>query len=140
MDSGLMALFLIIIVLVGAAVLFLVSYGRKGSSLLDMEKYRRSWLDIERQLNKADPGSYQLVILNADKLLDQALRQRGFKGETMGERLKSAGSSWSNANNTWYAHKLRNRIAHEHDFNVRYDDTRRALACFKQSLKDVGAI
>jgi hypothetical protein len=140
MDSGLMALFLIIIVLVGAAALFLISYGRKGGSMLDVEKYRRSWLQIERQLNKAEPSSYQLVILNADKLLDQALKQRAFKGETMGDRMKSAQTTWSNANNVWYAHKLRNQIAHEHDFSVRYDEARRALACFKQGLKDLGAI
>jgi hypothetical protein len=141
MDSGgLMVLFLIIIVLVGGAVLFLIGYGRRGTSNLDVERYRRSWLTIERQLVKAEPSSYQLVILNADKLLDQALKQRGTRGETMGERMKSANASWSNANNVWAAHKLRNQIAHEHDVVVRYDDTRRALAAFKQGLKDLGAI
>ncbi len=140
MDSGLMAIFLIIIVVVGAAVLFLISYGRKAGKQLDVEKYRRAWLTIEQQLVKSEPSSYQLVILNADKLLDQALKQRNFRGQTMGDRMKSAGSIWSSANNVWAAHKLRNRIAHEHEVVVRYDDTRRALAAFKQALKDVGAI
>ena len=99
-----------------------------------------AWLTIEQQLVKSEPSSYQLVILNADKLLDQALKQRNFRGQTMGDRMKSAGSIWSSANNVWAAHKLRNRIAHEHEVVVRYDDTRRALAAFKQALKDVGAI
>ena len=81
-----------------------------------------------------------MAILNADKLLDQALRQRGFKGETMGERMKSAQNVWSNANHVWTAHKVRNRIAHESGVKVDYDITRRALVAFKQALKDVGAI
>jgi hypothetical protein len=79
-------------------------------------------------------------VLNADKLLDQALRERGVKGETMGERMKTARESWSNANGVWTAHKLRNQIAHESEVQVSYDDARRALANFKQALKDIGAI
>ena len=139
-NSVLMVAFLIVILLVGGSILFLIGYGRKGGSQLDQERYRRSWLTIERQLVRAQEPSYHLVILNADKLLDQALKQRGFKGDTMGERMKSAKSTWSSANNVWTAHKLRNRIAHETDVRVEYDTVRRALAAYKQALKDVGAI
>jgi hypothetical protein len=67
-----------------------------------------------------------------------ALKERGVRGNTMGERMKN--SSWSNANAVWAAHKIRNKIAHEADVAVDYDTARRALASFKQGLKDVGAI
>lgn len=139
-NSILMVAFFIVILLVGGSILFLIGYGRKGGSQLDQERYRRSWLTIERQLVRAQESSYHLVMLNADKLLDQALKQRGFKGDTMGERMKSAQSTWSSTNNVWTAHKLRNRIAHETDVRVEYDTVRRALAAYKQALKDVGAI
>ena len=89
---------------------------------------------------KGEESSYHLAILNADKLLDQALRQRGFKGETMGERMRSARQIWSNATAVWTAHKLRNQIAHEPEVKISYDQARRSLSAFKQSLKDVGAI
>jgi hypothetical protein len=140
MDSWLMVLFLVIIVVIGAVALLLIGIGRKGHRTLDVDKYRQQWLAVERLINRDDPSSYQLAILNADKLLGQALQQSGYKGQTMGERMKTAQSSWSNANNVWYAHKLRNQIAHEPDVSIRYDDARRALSCFKQALKDVGAI
>jgi transposase len=58
----------------------------------------------------------------------------------MGERMKTIKDTWSNANNVWTAHKLRNQIAHETDVSVGYDDARRALSGFKQALKDLGAI
>jgi hypothetical protein len=73
-------------------------------------------------------------------LLDQALTDRGLSGTTMADRMKQMRGKWSNADAVWRAHKLRNRIAHEADVNVGYDDARRALAAFKQALKDVGAI
>lgn len=140
MTDGLMIVFLIVIVLVGAGILFVIAHGRRGGQALDVERYRTSWLQIERQLVRGEESSYHLAILNADKLLDQALRQRGVKGTTMGERMKFAKETWSSANNVWTAHKLRNQIAHEPNVRIGYDDARRALAAFKQALKDVGAI
>lgn len=140
MIDGVMVIFLIVIVLVGAGILFMITQGRKTAKTLDVDRYRSSWLKIERQLVKGQEPTYHLVILNADKLLDQALRQRGMAGSTMGERMKAAQAVWSNANNVWAAHKMRNRIAHEPDVRIEYDDTRRALAAYKQALKDIGAV
>ena len=77
---------------------------------------------------------------NFDKLVDKALRDSHYKGETMGERMKAAGKVWSNANHIWGAHKIRNHIAHEADVKINYDIARRALAAYKQALKDLGAI
>lgn len=140
MTDGLMVIFLVVIVLVGAGILFIIAHGRGRGRALDVERYRTSWLQIERQLIKGEESSYHLVILNADKLLDHALRECGFKGNTMGERMKTARDTWSNRDGVWTAHKLRNRIAHEQDVRVGYDNARQALAAFKQALKDVGAI
>lgn len=140
MTDGLMLLFLVVIVLVGGGILFIITHSLGKSKQLDVDRYRTSWLTIEQQLVKGEEASSHLVILNADKLLDQALKQRGFKGDTMGERMKNAKQTWTNANNIWGAHKIRNRIAHETDIKVGYDTARRALAAYKQALKDVGAI
>ena len=140
MTDGLMVLFLIGIVLIGAVILFIITNGRKGGRSLDVERYRTSWLQIDRQLVNGQESSYHLAVLNADKLVDQALKQRGYKGTTMGERMKAARDAWSNRDALWTAHKLRNQIAHESDVRVSYDAARRALAAFKQALKDLGAI
>ena len=140
MSDSLMIVFLLMILLVGGGILFVIGHGRRTGSALDVDRYRTSWLAIERQLVKDEEPSYHLAILNADKLLDQALRQRGFKGETMGERMRSARQIWSNATAVWTAHKLRNQIAHEPEVKISYDQARRSLSAFKQSLKDVGAI
>jgi hypothetical protein len=139
MDQTIIFMFAIIIIL-GAVLFAFIGFSRKGRKYLDVDHYRSKWLAIEQQLKRDEASSYSLSVLNADKLLDQALKDRGMKGETMGDRLKSAKAIFSNRNNVWSAHKLRNRIAHEPDVRVTYDAARYALADFKRALKDIGAI
>lgn len=128
------------LVIAMAIVLVLLFVNKKGKKYLDVERYRVKCLAIEQQLKKEDISSYQLTVLNADKLVDSALRELGFKGNTMGERLKSAVDKFSDRNSIWIAHKLRNTIAHETDVRVTYEEARYALISFRKALKDLGAI
>jgi hypothetical protein len=139
MDNMLLP-FLIGILVVAGLLALVIMVTKRGHVELNIDKYRTRWMTIEQALSRDEPSSHQLCILNADKLLDQALREKGVTGETMGERMKAYQSKWSNANAVWGAHKLRNQVAHEHDVKISYDDTRRALAAYKRALKDVGAI
>lgn len=141
MDSSLtMWFFLLAVLIVGVLVMVIVVVTQRGPAELNRKKYQEKWLVIENSLDKNVRLSYTMAIMNADKLLDLALREKRIKGATMGERMKQAQSLWTNANVTWAAHKLRNRIAHEDDIAISYDIARRGLASFKQSLKDLGAI
>lgn len=134
-------IFLLIGVLIVAVVLVLyMSVIRKEMPQLNREKYQAHWLEIENSLSRDNAASYQLAIMNADKLVDQALRERRFKGDKMAERMQSAKTLWHNENNLWTAHKIRNQLAHETGASVSYDTTLRALTAFKQALKDLGAI
>jgi len=139
MDGVLIIVFAIVLVL-GGILLAFISVSKGGKKYLDVEKYRVKWLAIEQSIQEGQEATYHLALMNADKLLDQALKERGFSGNTMGERMKSAQKAWSNANQVWTAHKLRNQIAHEYEVRVSYDMTKRTLAAFKQALKDVRAI
>ena len=138
MDSSVLLLFVAIII-VGGVFLVLMALTKRTSKHLDQQKYRERWLAISNGVT-SDVGSQQLAILNADKLLDQALRERGMSGETMGERMKSAKTLFSNNDAVWSAHKLRNRIAHEDGVRINPLVTRKAIAAFKSALKDVGAL
>ncbi|MBB1555404.1 hypothetical protein HG445_000205 [Candidatus Saccharibacteria bacterium] len=131
----LIAIFLVAVV----GVVYLV-FTRKSSPKLNIEKYQTKWLAVENSVSRNNSASWQLAIFNADKLVDLALKERRFAGQTMGERMKSAEKVWSNANHIWGAHKIRNRLAHETDVHLTYETTLRALTAFKQALKDLGAI
>ena len=131
----LIAIFLVAVV----GVVYLV-FTRKSSPKLNVEKYQTKWLAVENSVSRNNSASWQLAIFNADKLVDLALKERRYAGQTMGERMKSAEKVWSNANHIWGAHKIRNRLAHETDVHLTYETTLRALTAFKQALKDLGAI
>ena len=138
MDSFIIILSTVLVL--GGALLLFIFYRSGDSVQLNVEKYRSSWLKIDGAIEQGNPPTYQMAILNADKLLDNALKESKYSGNTMGERLKSADAAFSNVNAVWAAHKLRNRIAHEPDVTIRYDTARRAMTAFKQALKDIGAV
>ena len=141
MDSNPAGIFILVAVLLAAIVgaVYLMVTTKHGSQL-NVQRYQTKWLEIENSVTRDNAASWQLAIMNADKLLDQALRERRFRGQTMGERMKSAQKTWKNANHVWGAHKIRNQLAHEVNANVTYDITLRSLSAFKQGLKDLGAI
>lgn len=134
-------LFLLIAILILAVIgVVYITITSKGNTKLNVARFQTKWLEIENSVSRGNEASWQLAIFNADKLLDQALRDSRYKGNTMGERMKSADKVWRNANYVWGAHKVRNRLAHETDVKLSYDVTLRSLSAFKQALKDLGAI
>ena len=138
MDNG-TSIFLLAGVLVVGLVLFayISKIGHKRSKL-NHDEFRQRWQRI-RQLQSQGETGWQLSIMDADKLLDQALRQSGYRGETMGERLKSAQTAFRNTDAIWKAHKLRNRLAHEQDVRLNSMFVSQALTSFEAGLKDLGA-
>lgn len=140
MDNPAMIFILAAVLLLSVVGVIYLLVGTKGKTKLDVTRYQTKWLVIENSFESANSASWQLAVMNADKLLDEALRERGFKGKTMGERIKSANKTWKNANHVWGAHKIRNQLAHETDVQLSYDTAARSLSAFKQALKDLGAI
>jgi len=138
MSSSIIFLFIAIIIL-GGAFLAVIALTRKPALKLNQNKYRERWLIITGSVNE-EQGTQQLAILNADKLLDQALKERGIKGETMGDRMKNAKTLFRDNNSVWSAHKLRNRIAHEDNARMTMKQTNNALADFRAALQDMGAL
>ena len=127
------------IIILGAALFALMSSQKSGHKL-NVEKYQVKYLEIENSMIRDEPSSYHLAVLNADKLVDQALRDRRVRGETMGERMKNARTLFSNNDGVWFAHKLRNHVAHDSDVNISYNDAATALMHFKKALRDLGAL
>ena len=132
-------IFLLVIAVFGAIVLFAVSkFGTRLPRHLDQEYFQTRWDSLLARV-KTDDGM-TLAVIDADKLLDDALKKRRFKGKTMGERLVSAQRQLSDNDSAWYAHKLRNRLVHEPDVRLKKREAQNALAGFRKALKDLGAL
>ncbi len=139
-DKSLIA-FAIAIVVVGILLYVAISISRKRGPSFNKEDYQVDYLRIENALTEGSEASYSMTIINGDKLLDKALCEMGVPGRTMGDRLKKVGKEkFTQLNAVWHAHKLRNQIAHEQDFQPTYAQAKHALEAYKQALKDLGAI
>ncbi|MBQ3293907.1 hypothetical protein IJG96_02125 [Candidatus Saccharibacteria bacterium] len=139
-DASFYALFGSIAV-VGILVFVAIILTGKRKYTFNKLEYQSDFLAIENSLVKSNPQSYQMAVVEGDKLLDKAMMEMGISGNTMGERLKKCGKEkFSQLNAVWNAHKLRNQIAHESGFKVEYHQARHALTIYKQALKDLGAI
>lgn len=139
-DKSLITL-LIAVIVVGVLLLIAISLSKKRGTNFNKEDYQVDFLKIENSLKKENESSYAMAIINGDKLLDKALCEMGIPGRTMGDRLKKIGKDkFTQLNAVWYAHKMRNQIAHDHDFSPTFSQASHALETYKQALKDLGAI
>lgn len=69
-----------------------------------------------------------------DTVLDLALGELGFAG-SLGDKLKEAGPRIPNIQAVWDAHKLRNRLAHEHDASLNQAQADRAVRIFEHAIR-----
>ena len=133
--------FLIGGIILGVVVLTLVALSARKIKLphkLNQPYFQTKWLELLARVKTSE--GMMLAVIDADKLLDEALKKRNFRGKTMGERLVSAQRSLSDNDAAWYAHKLRNRLVHEPDIKLKKREAQNALGGFRQALKDLGAL
>jgi len=131
----------VLIAVIGAAVALMglvTFFIKRPRKALDKQYFRKKWKELQRLCAKAE--TWALAVIEADSLLDEALKKRHFKGKTMGERLVSAQRSLTNNDGVWFGHKLRNQLVHQTDVALREKDIKHALIGIGQALKDLEAI
>jgi hypothetical protein len=79
----------------------------------------------------------EIALMNADKLLDHALKIMGYSG-TLGDKLKKCGSFFHDLNGIWEAHKMRNQLAHEVGSKLSQSECEKYLSKFKRAFRDLG--
>lgn len=127
------------VIIIGLTLIVIMGMARKSSKKLNVAQYTNEWDEIEASITN-DHKTQQFAILQADKLLDKALKESGFRGETMAERMTSASRVFSQREAVWTAHKIRNRIAHESNVKINQQWAKKAMSSFKRGLKDLGAL
>jgi len=87
-------------------------------------------------------SDWKLAIIEADTMLDGLLDQLGFRGESLGDKLKSATQeTFSQLTTAWEVHTIRNRIAHEGlSFELSHHEAKRVIALYEQIFHAYGYI
>ena len=99
------------------------------------DKFRVKWLEIQRLC--ASKETWKLAVVNADKLLDNALKKKRLKGKSMGERIVAAQRSLTDNDGVWYAHNLAKKLKAESSTTLREAQVKKSLVGIRQALRDL---
>lgn len=130
--AGLVIIGLTVIVIVGRLIV------KRVPRKLKEDKFTTKWRDLQKFCK--DKTTWPEALAAADKLLDEALLKRRYKGKNMGERLVSAQRMFSNNDDVWFSHKLTKKLQENHELKLREKDVKEALLSVHQALKDLGAL
>ena len=105
----------------------------------DRRKIEEEWVRVEQLVGTGRPSAFKEAVLVADKLLDYALKQIT-SGEAMGERLKNARDGFPRSvyQGLWDAHKARNALIHDADYDLTHLGAKGALEKFKAGFRHLG--
>lgn len=100
------------------------------------------WHRVMEQIASDSDQQWRLAILEADIMLNELLDAKGYRGETMGDKMKSVDrADFNTIDIAWEAHKIRNRIAHEgsaHLLNAR--EARRVVGLYERIFREFKVI
>lgn len=101
------------------------------------------WQVVLNHINSESPAEWKLAILEADNMLDSILESEGYRGETIGEKLKVVDpGDLTSYNEAWEAHKVRNQIAHEGAVTMDFSKkmARDTIGKFEKVFRELGYI
>lgn len=130
---SIVAVVIILVLVVGSGILL-----KRRPRHLNKDYYQDRWQTLQGLLK--DKSTWPLAVIDADKLLDDALKRSHYKGKTMGERLVSAQRNINDNDGVWFGHKLRNRLVHESNVKLTEKTVKEALIGIRAALKDLGAL
>ena len=96
------------------------------------------WKIIEEHIESENSNDWRLAILEADIMLGEMLDSLGYRGEGIGDQLKSVDKSdFTTIDDAWEAHKIRNLIAHEGaSFIITEREARRIIGLYKKVFEE----
>ncbi|MCL5112931.1 MAG: hypothetical protein M1554_00395 [Patescibacteria group bacterium] len=134
-----MLIFLDYIILL--VLLFVIVYfglRRYKSKLINPKYYLNNWLRLVSYLKQKK--LWYKAVIDADKLLDEALTKAHYKGNTVGEKLVSAQKQLKSSEEIWFAHKLAKRITEDNANKFTKKEIVKALTGFRDALVQLDAL
>lgn len=112
-----------------------------GTSAFNRKFVADKWIEIGQMMREGGPANYRQAIMESDKLIDLVLKSK-VPGDTMGERLKNARGLFHRTtyDRLWTAHKIRNKLAHEAEFEGLSSDAKMAVRNFEKALRELHVI
>lgn len=100
------------------------------------------WIKTLNFLFSQHSSNWKLAIIEADSMLFDLMGQLGFKGESLGDRLKAADqNTFRELTSAWEVHTIRNRIAHEGlSYEISQHEAKRVISLYEDIFRAYGFI
>lgn len=100
---------------------------------------QQSWKNIEQLIQSPNQSDWNIAVLQADALLDDTLKNIGYEGPTMADRLKIVDpNQLPSLDRIWSSHRLRNAIAHNPTDQHTRETIVSAIASYRQAFRELG--
>ncbi len=104
----------------------------------EIKKFEKVWAKITKRLQNPLESEYKLVIIEADNLLNEILERMGYKGETVGERLKKITVDiLPSIQEVLEAHKIRNNIVHDPDYKITLEKGQKTIKIYEKTFQEL---
>jgi hypothetical protein len=127
----------VILVVVVTAAVFIIRFIRRPKPL-DKPYFQKKWRKLQKLCS--DKKLWPDAVIEADTLLDEALKKKRFSGKNMGERLVKAQRLLTDNDKVWFSHKLRVKLEDKPKSKLQEKAVKDALLGTRQALKDLGAL
>ena len=144
------AFFLIgVILVVGIIILFIKSswfHDSYAEDFVEISTYRpygaqktfKQWEKIIKRLGTGKEGEFRMAIIEADSLLEEALRGMEYKGEKINDLLNQVDIKIiPNLDKIKSAHEFRNKIVHDPSYELTLNETKKIIGVYEQTFRDL---
>jgi hypothetical protein len=144
------SIFISLLLIIGLIYIFLRMYQirkREQSELIEIfdtisgnqiTSSQKRWKEIVDHSQSINQNDWRAAIIEADIMLDELLDAQGYKGDTMGEKMKQIErSDFNSIDAAWEAHKARNLIAHEGSgYELNQREIRRIVELYERVFRE----
>ncbi len=102
------------------------------------QKTFKQWGKVIKRLETGKEGEYRMAIIEADSLLEEALRGIEYKGERISDLLNQVDSKvLPSIDRIKSAHEFRNKIVHNPSYELTLNETKKIISVYEQAFRDL---
>lgn len=99
------------------------------------------WNKVLKRLETVSEEEYKLAVIEADNMLDAALKRMGFAGETLADRLgKVSVAIVPNLPEAKEANRIRDNIVHDPSYRLTMSEARRIIGIYQATFQNLDLI
>jgi len=100
-----------------------------------MKKWVRHWEKIKERLDSGLESDAKLSLLEADSMLNDVLKNMGYEGNNLTERLEKLTTGiLPNLDEVLEAHKIRNNVVHDPSYKIEINEIKKILDIYEKAF------